>query len=169
MADLIDRVVAPIVDRMVERVRITRQETIARVLGENRQTQGHLDKALPDLQKTLGSRPDLLRLIMEVYSYLQDEGETLSQAVIELQQAKKATEAAMKLAKDGKIDLASVETYLMAIRVYLQSEPATIKDVLHLFDLAPLEEALGEIRLEQPKRFEELHRVFEVVKGKEVK
>ena len=170
MVDWIDQILDPIITRMVDRVRITRTETMNKILGKNQEVLGHLDRALPELDRTLKSRPDLLRLIMEVYSYLQDEGEGLSQASIEVRRGRDAAQMVAKLHRDGEIEMVSIETYLKAIKVYLQSEVPTIKEAHRLFDTqpredkpSPYEQSLIELREEEPERFKELQGIWEKV------
>ena len=161
MTEFLNRILDPIFARMVERIRITRTEVLGALIDQNKQIQTNLDKSLPELERSLESRPDLIRLIREVMSYIEDESESLSQVVGELRQARKVSERAIKLGNDSQIDMSSVETYLKAIEVYLQTEPVTILHALQIFDLAPLQEALETL---PDERFLQLDNVMDKVK-----
>lgn len=138
-----------IIDRMTRRLRVAREDFLTNILGHNQRIKVTLDNTLPQLRRELKSKPDLLRLIKEVYSYIEAEGEILSQAVSNLERVEEDSNMTIELLRRGTIDFASIETYLNAIRVYVQAEVPTIKKILVMFDRGPLQQALEELNEDQ--------------------
>lgn len=133
-----------IAQRMVRRVRAA-GKLLESFIIHNRQAREGLERALPDLELELANNPDLLRAIREVYNYVEKQGEVMSQAVESLRAAREEAARADRTASDAQLDLASIETYLSAMEVYLQAEVPTIKRVLELHDLPAWEQALEQL------------------------
>jgi len=138
---------------------------------DNRLVQDHLSQVIKENEAELKSSPVFLRLIQEVYSYAEKQGESLSQVTEQLKVAQHAAEAAeaktveaADTAQKLQYDMATWQMIAEAGNVYLQFDVNSIADVYNMFDLSKMEEALSEVVTYE--RWQELNEVFKRVNEK---
>lgn len=135
--------------RLKSRMKSVREQALEKIVADNKMVKTNLDKALPELESSLQSNPTLLRLIREVYSYVEKDAEVLSQVIGDVKAARRASDAIDQKANTAIADIAGTETMIMARKVYDQREVPTITEMLDGFEMAALDQALDNLSLDR--------------------
>lgn len=110
------------------------------------------NKVMPIVNKNLKTNEFLKGALREIYSVLEEDGEELSQAHLELQETTTSLAAAVKLLEDAGFDFANIQT-ISQENIWLGNHLPTIKRAVEIFDIPLLEIALDE---SDQERFEDI-------------
>ena len=123
---------------------------------KNKIAKEKLSRALPILAKALQGNQLTLAAMREIYATMEEEGEELSSAIIELKETKDVVEMMANMLQEAGYDLANIRQ-ITDEKIWFASHLPTIRRAVAIFEIPLLEQALVEADKE---RFEAIEAVL---------